>query len=264
MKKNLFIFSLIICVASAAAASFISLNTTVTSRVENNKLWTMISVINKGDEPAYNVQAEIRIGEAKYIAEKKTQLGVNQTYQVESAYKLKAANPGDYPLIVIMHYADANQYPFSAINCQTFSYKKTAPPSEIFGSLKKTTFFKTGKLKLVLKNMSEEDIRAMTSLVLPRELSVDQPEQEIYIPAKSSASLEFKVENFSALTGSNYQVFAVTQYIKDGFNQTNITPGMVHIVQEKKILGVSYTIIIIVLAVLAALFIAAQFFKPKR
>jgi hypothetical protein len=248
----------------AVCASFISLQTSVSSKVDGDILKSLIKVVNKGDESAYNVQAEIRVGGKKVLAEKKPELMVDQEYTAMREFKLKVDKPGDYPLVVVMHYTDANQYPFSALNVQTFSYQKAAPPSEVFGSMDSVSFFKEGKLKLTLKNSGDTAQKVMTYLVVPRELSVDKNLVETIIPAKGKKQLVFELENFSALSGSNYQVFAVTEYNdKDGYHQTNIRPGMIKIVETRQILGISYNVVIIILIGLALLFIAAQFIRKK-
>lgn len=246
-----------------ASASYISLNTTVTSKVEKDSLKVTVSTVNKGDESARNVQAEIRVGEDKYLDEKREEIGVNQIYTASAVYDLKNKKPGQYPLLIIMHYADANQYPFSALNAQTFSYKAKDLPSEIFGKIRTSTFWKKGKVELTLKNMGDSELSVSTKIIVPRELTVEKDSQENDIPSKSEKRLSFAVENFSALSGSSYQVFAVSEYEKDGLHRTSITPGMVKIEESRQILGISYTAVIVFIILLLFIFIVAQLYGKK-
>ncbi|MEE8637769.1 MAG: hypothetical protein V3T21_01860 [Candidatus Margulisiibacteriota bacterium] len=263
MKKLFLLLLILFLGAYSAAASYISLQTSVTSRVVKNTLKVSVSAINKGDEPAHNVQAEIRVKEKTIPAKKLAQLGVNQVYRAQASFNLSHKKPGEYPLIVTMHYADANLYPFSALTSQTFSYKTDALVSEIFGSMQSTTFWKKGKVKLTLKNMSRSEVKASTYLVVPRELTVAEKPFELSIPSKSARDLNFEIENFSALHGSSYQVFAISEYEKNGVYQTSISPGTVKIIKTREIFGINYTVIIVVLLLMVLIFVAAQFLKKK-
>ena len=262
MKKLSLLLLLLAFLTGAAAASYISLNTTLTTKVENNQLRVLLESINKGDESAYNVQAEIWVGDKKFLAKKRQDLGINQTYKAYTTFNLGKIKPGQYPLVLILHYTDANQYPFSALTCQTYSYKAENLPSDIFGRMKSRTFWKEGKVKLTLKNMSDSEISASTFLVIPREITVDGGVQKTTLLPKSQQTINFSVENFSALSGSNYQIFAIAEYEKDGRHQTSITPGMLKIVEAKKILGINYIYFIVIFTVLVIIFIAFQLGLP--
>ena len=262
-RKIILAVLLVSLLAGVSVASYISLNTTVSSKVDDNKLQIMITSINKGDESAYSVQAEINVAGQKIMAKKLQELGVDKTYKIFEEIKLDLASAGKYPLIVTMHYADANQYPFSALNAQTFIYRAEEIPAQVFGRMRSASFWKEGKVKLTLKNMGAEDISAVTNLVVPRELTVAENNQKMEVCGKSEKSASFKIENFSALHGSTYQVFAVSEYEKDGVHHTNITPGTIKIVESKEIFGISYNVIIALLALLILFFIAAQFIKKK-
>ncbi|MBN2057487.1 MAG: hypothetical protein JW782_01650 [Candidatus Saganbacteria bacterium] len=246
----------------SASASYISLSTSMNSKVRDGKLNVLVNVVNKGDESAYNVQAEIRVGDKKVMAAKRQELGINQRYTVAETFDLDLKKPGQYPLILVMHYTDANQYPFSALTCNTFVLGAGSSPAEIFGRMEQATFWKEGEAKLTLRNISDAVISGSTQLVVPRELSVKRSPQPVKLSAKADRMLKFPVENFSALSGSNYQVFAITEYDLNNEHQTNITPGMLRIVETRTILGLSYTLVAALLAVLVVVFILWQFGLP--
>lgn len=130
MKKNLIIALAVVFSALGASASYISLNTTLSSKVEGKNLKIMVSTVNKGDESAFNVQAEFRAAGRTVLAEKSPELPVGAVYQARAVIPVPVNKPGTHPLILVMHYTDANQYPFSALTAQTFIYRQEAvPPS---------------------------------------------------------------------------------------------------------------------------------------
>jgi hypothetical protein len=260
MKKLFGLILISLLVSSAASASFISLNTSLSSKVEGDRLKIVVASVNKGDESAFNVQAELRVGGKTILAEKQGELPIDSRYSAAAIFRLSLKKAGTYPLTLIMHYTDANQYPFSALTCQSFVYRREAI-SPVFGQLKSAAFSKEGTLSLTLKNSGGTTIKTVTSLVAPRELTVDEKAGEVVIPAKSEKKIGFNLKNFSALAGSTYQVFAVSESEDAEMHYTSIAPGTVKIVAEQAIFGLSSTLVIIALAILIVLFVGAQFFK---
>ncbi len=263
MKR--FLLILLLClIASSAFASYISLNTTVTAKVVGNQLKVLVSAVNKGDEAAYNVQAELRAGGKKILAEKVQKLEVNGTYKGYATFNLNLDKAGHYPLVIVMHYADANQYPFSALTIQTFAYKVQDMPKDLFGRMRSTTFWENGRIELTLKNSSNVDIKAKADLVVPKEITVLGGVKDLALAARVSDKVRFELENFSALSGSNYQVYAVSEYDKGNFHYTVITPGMIRIVERKSLLGIDYQYLLVFLIVLVMVFILFQVFKSEK
>lgn len=262
--KKLFLFLLVIlALTNTSFASYISLNTTVTAKSDKTNLKILVSAQNKGDESAFNVKAGIKAGNKTILAASKQELGINQIYSAEALVGFENQISGQYPLVVTMHYADANQYPFSALNAQTFNVKVDTLPSDLFGQMGATTIWQDGELALKLKNLGDSNINASIYLATPRELTSTASPQAISIPAKEQTSITFPVKNFSALNGSAYQVFAVAEYDLNGSHHTTITPGTVRISESKKIFGVDYNALLIIAIILIGAFLVFQFL-PKN
>jgi len=255
---------LLFVLAPAASASFIRLDTTVTTDTTKNNLELKISVSNKGDEPAHAVQAEIIIGQEICFSDKKPKLEIAQTVRFDQLYQTKIEKQGVYPVVVIIHYSDANGYPFSALLCRTFSHHQNAPTAEIFGEMAPVTLSEKGKIKLTLKNTGKSEIQTSTTLIAPKEFKISQEKQQTSVLSKAFKKLSFAVENFSALTGSRYQIYAISEYEKNGIHQTSIIPGTIMVIASKKIIGLEYRTLILILILLAVVFFAAQFKKKKK
>jgi len=263
--KKLFIFILFLFIfSSLASASYINLSTTVVTRSEGGLLNVAVSSQNNGDEPAYNVQAELQVAGKRILLAKSDAIGVGQSYTAGAREPLGLKLPGDYPLIIILHYTDANQYPFSALTSAVFRYRSEALPASILGSMASKTFWEKGMLSLALRNFSDAELELSTRLVTPRELAVEKNDLKTRIRPRGQERVQFAVKNFSALSGSNYQVFAVSEYDEAGVHRTQITPGFVKIVERRTFLGVDYAYLIIVLVALALLFVFFQFFPFNK
>jgi len=246
--------------AASAHASFISLTPTLSSSCTGKKLEVKILAVNKGDESAFNVQAVVRAGGRVLTAEKMSELPVSGVYRAELSFPLPAGLPGSYPLVLTMHYTDANQYQFSALTAQTFVRQKELF-SPLCGQAKPVTFWQEGELSFTVKNTSDRPLKIRTSLVTPRELSVAVADRELFIDPQSQQSTLFKVSNFSALSGSTYQLFLVCEVKDGGQYYTSIVPGTVRIVERKTIFGLSYITIAVLLAGLIVIFLGAQLIK---
>jgi len=158
--------------AHAASASFIRLDTSVATDIDKNSLGLKISVSNKGDEPAHAVQAEIVIGQEIYFSHKQPTLEVARTIHFDQLYPAKIEKQGVYPVVVIIHYSDANGYPFSALLCRTFSHNQNAPVAEIFGEMAPVNLSKKGKDKNspLKNNRKNQKSRRQRRLLHPKNL----------------------------------------------------------------------------------------------
>jgi len=258
-----FLFCFLSLISSVSFASYISMSTSVESKVINNDLLVTVFSQNKGDEPAYSVQSEIKVGDKTIMGQKKDQLEINAVWLTQAQFSLKEFKPGQYPIIILQHYADANQYPFSAPVMRSFNYRSGDRPADVFGKLSSATFWKDGELELTIKNMSDANINAKVSLVIPKELSGSKARWEAQIGSRSEDKSKILISNFSALSGSSYQVYAIVEYEINGFHQAVVIPGMVKI-EELNYFKQYKNVIFVAIGGLLLLFIASQFVKNEK
>lgn len=265
MKRFLLFVLISILFCSTAFASYINLHTQLTTQVEGDVLKFSLTSKNKGDEAAHNVQAELLVAGRKYLFKKENILRVGQTYRVDFPIKLSFLKKGEYPLLLKIHYADQNLYAFSSLTAQTFNYRTEKRPDVVKASLKGAKLWKEGAIRLVLRNNSDQLKEVKTSLLLPNELQIERDEIKTSVNPKGKEEIKFNVRNQSALSGSRYQVFAVSEYEVDGIHQTDIASGMITVSEPREIFGINYLWIIFILGLFVVLFIAAQLlFVRKR
>ena len=249
--------------ANACLAGSISLQTTVGSVVKDNTLNVSLSIINKGNESAFNVQAVVRAGDNVLESPYRAELGAEGVYQAQLKYKLAGTKPGIYPLLVTINYTDANQYPFSALAAHAFALKQAAQPV-ISGQLQPAKLSRKGEMGLILKNLSGEKLQVQSYLFTPTELSEKAQKIMSRLDPDAEISAKLPLTNRSALKGSTYQVYAVTEYEKDGRHQTLVTPGTVEIVEGGAFLPFEPMYLVLALILFIALFILAQFIKKNK
>lgn len=263
MKKILAALFTAALLASSASAGYISLTSTTNVRVEKGKLLFDLKSINRGDESAFNVRAELRLAGKSYLANKVQELPINHVYNAKLSLPLAYTTPGTYPLVLVLHYTDANQYPFSALIVPTFTLGEEIP-SPLFGQATSVTFAKEGKINFQLKNLGSRPVEAQTYLVYPRELNVAEEKLSLSIPAKGVSNGSFSLTNFSALNGSTYQLFIISEFNDEGRHFTSVTPATVRIVEQKSLFGISYPILFGLLALLIIFFVFSQFYNRQQ
>ncbi|OGC29524.1 hypothetical protein A2346_02040 [candidate division WOR-1 bacterium RIFOXYB12_FULL_52_16] len=237
-----------------ASARFISLRTSITASVSGKTALVEISAVNKGDEAAYGVWSEFSVLGETYTDLNKRDLPPTAKYRVSRAIPL-AGQKGSYPLLLTLHYTDANQYQFSTLSAVLLSIGGEPKPP-VLGVLKPAAFSGDGKLELGLKNLSTRETTVHLDLFLPRELCTDFHPIDIKLAAGSSRTMKVEVTNFSALPGSTYQLFLIAE--TDGSKHaTAIIPGRVRIEEP----GINPAWLIVPLAFLGVFFLAAQFIK---
>lgn len=247
--------------ALPAAASFISINTTVSTTVSRDTLRVTVKVENSGDEAACNGQAQISVLGQQIVTEKVKELPVGKPVIFTKDVPLDAKTPGVYPLIVTVFYTDANQYPFSALASHVFACGAQGGPVNIMGNIDTMTLSGKGKLSLSLKNLGDAAIAATVRLVAPRELTVNGDQIDVVVPPRGEQHARFTLNNFSARAGSTYPIVAVAEYDQDGTHQTALVRGTVNIVEKKQALGLNYSVLAGILVVLVAAFIVFEKFR---
>ncbi|MBI5078716.1 hypothetical protein HZB08_01670 [Candidatus Saganbacteria bacterium] len=242
-----------------ASASYISLDVTLSSKIEAHNLKVKVRAVNKGDEPAYNVLAELWASGEKLLADRQDELKGYGAYRAEMAIPLSVELPGTYPLILLMHYTDGNGYPFSALTGQTFVYQREEV-SPAFGWLKSSSFTEAGDVYLTLKNLGNRELNSKVYLVLPNELTVNENVVSVRLAPASEQSVKFTVKNFSALPGSAYQALAVAEFEDQNIHFTGVSSGTIKILSSRgTIFGLPPTVVIAILTALILVLFAVQF-----
>jgi len=248
--------------AESSPAGYISIETTLSLNVKGKTLEVMVYSTNKGDESAYNVQAEISAMGSNIFSRRLSELKVNEGYKVSQKLPITLDKHGTYPVILTLHYTDANQYPFSAITCQTFTYSEELLPM-LVGDMESISISDKGKIRLTLKNLTDKRINGRTYLVTPKELTVSQELRQININPKAMQSLGFTIKNLSALHGSTYTVYAISEVEDRHIHYTSLSSGAVKIVHPKRVFGLSYIVIITLLVITCLIFLYLQFLRRR-
>ena len=266
MRNPLSRFSWFVVVLAGVAvqcvsAGMIGITTTVSASVKDNTVQVDVLVTNTGDESGYNLQAKMSLFGKEDASKKVPNFPPGRPIRFAMTMPINDLKPGTYPVIVRVFCTDANQYPFSALASHSFTKGSGGGPVEIVGEMKSLSLAKKDNLDVSLKNMGDTEIRASVHLITPRELSVDNAETKVLLPPRAEQNVRFSVVNFSAKPASIYPLIATIEYDDKGVHQTAIALGTATITEAKKVLGVNYYVLGVVLIVLVGVFIAFERFR---
>ena len=251
LKRYFLLFSILL--SSIACGSYISMTTAVNNLFLRENLTSVnVSVMNSGDEAAYNVKispilprgfkaGEIFVG----TLEPNTRVEFKMNVSL-----IAPAKRGTYTMGILTYYEDANGYPFSSISPNYLIYKEASSP-RIFGRMEHAKLTEEGstvlKLKLLNKDSREHEIKV--TLFLPNELVADAENKTVVLAPNAEKSVEFRVSNFGALAGSTYVVFASLDYEDNETHYSRFATALITVERE----GRSWMLILAAVVLFAAL-----------
>ena len=217
MRSSLYAMAVIALLASARiSASYITMVTDYSVTEGPDGPTINLKTRNQGDEPAYGIQIEVQIGNRNFTSATVPQLGVNETtsssFSIDDVFHL----PGHYPVFVKIHYQDANTYPFTALSVGFYDFQYPVV-SKVLIRAEDATIPSNGKgtMKYTVRNNDSVERDLTLTLHLPDELASLKHNDSLTIGPGQSRSLEYAIENFSALENSRYSIVLVAEY-EDG------------------------------------------------
>ena len=227
---------LLLCAGNVFAGTIqLSISTTTPTIFEKGNNTVNISISNMGDENALGAYVSLITPEG-FTAED-ADIGVIKAGSYASAkanLNMEGGFRGIYPLVLRVHYTDANGYPFSAISYAPMTVT-TSPPARVRVASEETALGKEGrgKIELSLTNLGDQAKNITTTVFFPDEIMSVSAGHHRVIKSKESASMRIDIRDIGGLVGSAYVGVAVTEYEKDGIHHTLFTPMRIEIVSAK-------------------------------
>lgn len=220
MLVKVIVFAMVLVISLGGTLAFGSNITLVTSYAVIDKAGEPVLVVtveNRGDEPAHAVQSEITVDDAVRIGPPVRMLRVDEKTTGEYPLAGVLETPGRYPVVVRILYEDANGYRFSALTVGVYDHRSSiAPAVSITGRATEIPLDGTGRLEFVLRNEGLDALEIDTMLYLPNELSVTDEHARIDLGPRQDRVIGYRLENFAALANSSYSVSLIGRYRQAG------------------------------------------------
>jgi len=218
-----------------------------------------VTTKNQGDEPAYGVQFEVRIGSQAFTSVAVPQLGIDEAtasdFPVNNAFQL----PGRYPVLIKIHYKDANTYPFTSLAVGFYDFQRPVVGKVLIrGEESAIPYNGKGVVKYTVRNNDSVAHDLELTLHLPDELAALKDSDRLTIGPKQSESLQYTLENFMALENSGYAIALVAEYEDGTSHYSSAGSSTVRItepdaVDEYQIWAVAAAVSVVVLILLIIL-----------
>jgi len=189
-----------------------------------------VKLLNSGDEAAHNVKLSLLATGFSANPIFVGKLNPNDPFEEDFDVTLtEEILPGNYPVVILTDYADANMYPFSSVFSSSIVYK-TPTVSRISGIMREVSLTgkESKKLTLSIRNLDDKEHDVDVKLILPREIKAVDGEKTISIGSKQEKSLDFEVSSLSAISGSTYAILASMEY-EDEFHYSSFANGIIRI-----------------------------------
>ena len=206
--------------------------------------YLIVEVVNRGDEPAQNVSAEVAFLDRLYNSPSRGRLGPGEWLRATFPIA-KRELTGTYPAVVTVYFEDLNAYPFSSVTVHPVAFGAARVP-RIFGTLEGGRLRKKKDLKLRIRNHSASQIDLRCRVMVAREMLADNPERELVLPANGLLTLEVPLENFSVLPGSTYPVYVLLEYDENGEHFCAIASASVNVERALPLMSVGFWVLLLV------------------
>jgi hypothetical protein len=198
-------------------AGYIRIRSDARAEIISNRVIAGVAVVNQGDEPARSISVSATFQNRSLSGPTCSSLTPHDPWDVRLDLGPPPEEPGVYPIVFTIHYADGNLYPFSALAFHLWaSPEYEIPPPALVALVQPLSFSDKGSLKLKLKSVAHSPLDVNVSLHLPDELSCDTPELNLLLAPGRDRTVDFPVVNFSGRPGSQYTILVVLSYRQEG------------------------------------------------
>jgi hypothetical protein len=236
---NAFIGCLLgLLMASHVSASYIQIIPTIAApdMITSGKVEFPVSVINNGDESAYDIRLSLIISNG-FTSSTVFYRELKPKEQRNDVLTLDIENgtiQGTYVAALLTNYADANRYPFSSINPLIINYKVNTV-SRIYGSIGDVNLNQGPEnTRLTIINHDDRPRTVNVMPLIPDELKMSLPGLEYTINPNEEKDIPITISSSGALQGSTYPVFVKITYTENGQYYSSIIRGMVRINDTKQ------------------------------
>lgn len=252
--KSLYVFFFLLIFVIPLYGGFITLNSVLTCEVTPPTVITTLTVENKGNEAAYNLQARFTISEKEWLSKIFPRLEVNQKIEIESIENFEPEKRGNYPLTAKIFFQDAAGYSFTSVLVTLLTYYEVTRPN-LLGTIEEVSMSDQGVLKLQTTNLAYDDVNLDIKVLTPDELSIEPREKNVTLAARIKEDLQFKLSNLSALNGATYPVWVVMEYESEDKHFTYLCSGSVSIEQKINIFEKYWWVFLVLVVVFIGVFV---------
>lgn len=212
-----------------ARAGSISITTTQRPSYADGTLTVSVTIRNSGDEAAHSVAPVLRFRDQTTRGTRREELAPGQSVEDELALEVGTLGTGRWIFAIAVDYADANQYPFQALQMGSIAVGDVGPAKVTATKVTAEPIAKDGKLSITLKNLAGEDRAVQVTTHVPEGLEVVADVGDVLLEPWAERVVTADVVNRTALAGSRYPVFVTVEYDAEDVHYGAVFQGIVEI-----------------------------------
>lgn len=250
--------------AVGAHAGSISITTTQSARYEDGKLVVGLTIANSGDEAAHGVSPRLRFREAVVRGTRHDELAPGGSVNDELGLDVGVLGPGRWIYAVGVDYADANQYPFQALQMGSVTIGNVGSAKVAATKVTAEPLAKDGELTIELKNLAGVARTVSVTTHVPEGLEVLDDVGETSLEPWGERVATVRIANRTALPGSRYPIFVAIEYDADDEHHGVIAQGLVEITSAANVVerhGDTFWMWALALALLFVVLLAARLLR---
>lgn len=257
--------ALVACLAAApAAAGTISMTVGVRAEMRDGELVAQVVAANQGDEAAQAVTPTLRFRGQEVRGATKPSLGPQESVETEITVPAAGLGTGHWPLEVVVDYADANQYPFQALNVVPVVVGEPPPGKLVVTAIEDTELAGSGSIAVTVKNLAGAARKAVVRVIAPEGVEAGEA-PELDLGPWEERALSVPVKNRTARSGSSLPLFVTVEHEDGGVHQTAISSGALKIVDEQPLFaGMGRAAWIVAGVLLAGWLLAIVWLRGRR
>jgi len=201
------------------------------AKPEQDRLLVDLTVTNRGDEPALDVQAEAPDSLEPIKSGLIQQLDPGASARLRLNLPRAEDQTGRYAVVSLVNFHDLNQHPFSAL-AQASYYVGQDQRSPLVVESPPVTMSERRQIKLNLINPEKEPLKVKATVFAPKELSAGEIPDLLTVEPRQSQEATFDLWNLAGRAASTYPVMVLLEYEFEGRRTAQVAKVMVSLVQK--------------------------------
>ncbi|MCE9613010.1 MAG: hypothetical protein K8T26_01955 [Lentisphaerae bacterium] len=209
-----------------AQASYFRLEVHPGSRILAGRVAVRATLTNRGDEVMRTLQTSVWFNGTWYKGPLYPELGVGGSQKDDIDAGPLPHQHGTYTAVISARYTDRNGHPFTTIETIPVHSDEPVEHHPFEASLAPITMRDSGTLVFTATSVTNVALTATIHLVLPEEVQgLPTPDCTLEIPPGGTVEQSFPLRNAWAVAGSQYRIFAIVDYSRNGIHGSRVVPG---------------------------------------
>ena len=245
-------------------ASFITIHSDISTKVETKKIIVTIKIHNNGNKSAYNMNLDAVFKNQKisFLIAEELKPGKMSEQKIVLPFK------EEFLRIIIpltINYQDVEKRAFSILSYADAKNSMLKKPT-IYSKIPSFSIAEEKNIPLIIKSLDEIEHQITARIIIPKEFSISPMLQKVSIPSKGVVRLPFKINNFSAIPRSNYFILGIISEKREhNMLYEDIVPGRINVISHQNIFNLfTRKELNIILGLLILLYLFSQFFTKQN